>query len=68
VTENEIGQIILSSAMRIHTALGPGLLESAYTVCLGYELKKADLQVRQEVVLLFDMTVLSWTTCTDLTF
>lgn len=33
------GQVI-DSAMRVHTVLGPGLLESAYKACLAYELRK----------------------------
>lgn len=37
-------EIIIGSAMRVHTALGPGLLESAYAECLAFELAKAGLQ------------------------
>ena len=43
---NEITQSIIGAAMKIHTALGPGLLESAYEACLVYELKKAGFNVR----------------------
>ncbi|WP_413174904.1 GxxExxY protein [Anabaena azotica] len=43
-TENELTGLIIGSSMRIHTALGPGLLESAYEECLDYELKKANLK------------------------
>lgn len=39
---------ILDSAYKIHTALGPGLLESAYRVCLAYELRKKGLKVEEE--------------------
>ena len=39
MTENEIGDAIIASAMKVHTALGPGLLESAYETCLIYELE-----------------------------
>jgi GxxExxY protein len=35
--------------MKVHTALGPGLLESAYVACLIYELRQAGLQVDVEV-------------------
>ena len=35
VTENEISTQIVDSAYRLHTALGPGLLESVYEVLLG---------------------------------
>jgi GxxExxY protein len=51
VTENEIGDAIIASALKIHTALGPGLLESAYETCLLYELQKQGLPARQQVVI-----------------
>lgn len=40
---------IIGCAMKVHSALGPGLLESAYEVCLEHELKKAGLTVRRQV-------------------
>ena len=46
--ENEISKEILNSAFKVHTALGPGLLESAYQECLFYELKKCGLRVEKE--------------------
>jgi hypothetical protein len=39
--ENEIGTVILDAAMRVHTALGPGVLESVYELCLAHELSKS---------------------------
>jgi len=39
---------ILDAAYKVHTALGPGLLESAYRACLVYELKKKNLSVEVE--------------------
>jgi GxxExxY protein len=51
VTENEIGDSIIASAMKIHTALGPGLLESAYETCLLYELEKLGLPVQRQVLI-----------------
>ncbi len=39
---------IIGCAMRVHTVLGAGLLESAYEACLCYELKKAGLKVEQQ--------------------
>jgi GxxExxY protein len=48
VTENEIGDVIITSAMKVHTALGPGLLESAYETCLLYELEKRGLPVHRQ--------------------
>jgi GxxExxY protein len=49
MTENEIGTAIVGAAMRIHSALGPGLLESAYETCLLYELEKQRLSGRRQV-------------------
>ena len=51
VTENEVAKQIVDAAYRIHTSLGPGLLESAYEAVLAYELEKPGLRtVRQQVV------------------
>ncbi|QMV19779.1 GxxExxY protein [Granulicella sp. 5B5] len=46
---NGLARKILDAAFRVHTALGPGLLETAYTACLVYELRKMGLEVRTEV-------------------
>jgi len=51
MNENEISKIILDCAFKIHTALGPGLLESAYRECLAYELGKTGLKVEKEKAL-----------------
>ncbi|HKM73906.1 MAG TPA: GxxExxY protein [Stellaceae bacterium] len=51
MTENEIGDTIIASALKVHTALGPGLLESAYETCLLYELQKQRLPVQQQVLI-----------------
>ena len=40
MTEEEIGHAIIGAAMKVHSAVGPGLLESAYETCLIYELEK----------------------------
>lgn len=45
---NQITHEILDSAYKVHSALGPGLLESAYRVCLVYELRKKGLLVEEE--------------------
>ncbi len=42
---NLITGIIIDAAMKVHSALGPGLLESAYEACLKYELTKIGLSV-----------------------
>ncbi len=44
-----VGKQIVDSAIAVHRALGPGLLESAYQFCLAYELRKRGLQVEPEV-------------------
>lgn len=46
---NEITGHVVDAAIRVHTALGPGLLESAYQGCLYYELAKRQLRVLKEV-------------------
>ena len=45
MTENELSKLVFDSALKVHRALGPGLLESAYEECLFYELKIAGLDV-----------------------
>lgn len=46
--ENRISKIIIGCAIKVHRKLGPELLESAYQVCLRYELEKAGLKVEKE--------------------
>jgi GxxExxY protein len=45
---NEITQTIIGCAICVHKALGPGLLESTYEVCLVHELSKSGLKVRSQ--------------------
>jgi GxxExxY protein len=40
-TANEISHGVITAAMRVHSELGPGLLESAYNACLQFELNNA---------------------------
>jgi GxxExxY protein len=49
LTAQEVSHAIITAAMRVHTELGPGLLESTYQVCLQHELSKAGLQSEAEV-------------------
>jgi GxxExxY protein len=49
--ENELSKLILDAAFRVHSALGPGLLESAYEACLAYELRNEGLSVLTQVPL-----------------
>lgn len=46
---NEISGRIVDAAMKVHTVLGPGLLESAYHACLTHELRKCGLKVQPQV-------------------
>jgi GxxExxY protein len=48
---NEITEQILKHAFRVHTELGPGLLESSYKECLYYELIQNGLSVEKEKAL-----------------
>jgi len=51
MTENEIAKVIVDAAYRIHTGLGPGLLESVYDTVLAYELGRRGLRtVRQQTI------------------
>ncbi|MCF8228372.1 MAG: GxxExxY protein [Bacteroidales bacterium] len=47
-TENELSKVILEASLKVHRALGPGLLESSYEKCLLYELEKAGLFVEKQ--------------------
>ena len=49
--ENDITGLILKCAYKVHTALGPGLLESVYAECLFYELRQFGLFVEKQKVL-----------------
>jgi len=49
MTENEIGTIVVESAIEIHRELGPGLLESVYEVVLADELGRRGLKVGRQV-------------------
>ena len=49
VTEEQIGHSLIGAALKIHSAVGPGLLESAYETCLLYELEKHGHPVRRQV-------------------
>jgi GxxExxY protein len=51
LNKNEISGAVVDAAMKIHSALGPGLLESAYAACLKHELIKRGLRVSCEVPL-----------------
>jgi GxxExxY protein len=48
-TAQQISHAIITAAMKVHTELGPGLLESTYTACLQYELGRAEVRSASQV-------------------
>ena len=46
---NQLTKQIIAAAMKVHSILGPGLLESAYHACLLHELRKQGLIVESQV-------------------
>lgn len=54
MTENEIGDIVVSTAIRLHQDLGPGLLESVYEAILEKQLQAQGLSVRRQVPIPFE--------------
>ena len=48
---NDVSGKIVDAALRVHTQLGPGLLESTYEKCLEYELLERGLEVKRQVEL-----------------
>jgi GxxExxY protein len=57
---NRITEAIIGAAMKVHSILGPGLLESAYEACMVHELRKAGLNVTSQLglPLVYDGVVL----------
>jgi len=51
MSENELSKIVYEAGMKVHKALGAGLLESAYEECLCYELQKIGLFVEKQKAL-----------------
>jgi GxxExxY protein len=51
MTENELSEIIVDACFKIHTTLGPGLLESVYESVLTYELQNRGLSVVRQLAL-----------------
>ena len=47
----EVSRAVITAAMKVHTVLGPGLLESAYEACLAHELRKAHHKVECQLAL-----------------
>jgi GxxExxY protein len=51
VTADDVAKDIVDAAIKVHRALGPGLLESAYQACLAHELRRRQRRVECEVAL-----------------
>ena len=51
VSTDDVARQIVDAAFKVHSTLGPGLLESVYEVCLAYELTKRGLEVSRQVAL-----------------
>lgn len=53
---NDVTGAVVDSAMRVHTELGPGVLESAYEACLAHELRKRGHKVerQKELPIIYD--------------
>jgi GxxExxY protein len=49
VTEEYSGRAIIDATIKVHSAVGPRLLESAYETCLVYELEKKRIRVQRQV-------------------
>jgi len=47
----EIAKVVVDSAFKVHTALGPGLLESVYEACLAHELRFRRIASEAQVTL-----------------
>ncbi len=48
MTREEVFKQVLDCAFKVHSALGPGLLESAYEECLCYEIRQSGLFVEKQ--------------------
>jgi GxxExxY protein len=51
MTENELSHKIIGCAMKVHTELGPGLLETAYEECIAYELEQTGIKIEKQKAL-----------------
>lgn len=60
MTENELATIAVNVSYKIHSTLGPGLLESVYEAAFAYELSKRNIEFtrQKEIVVYYDNTIL----------
>ena len=49
LTAQQVSHAVITAAMKVHSELGAGLLESAYTACLQYELNDAGFRSSAQV-------------------
>ena len=49
MNENDLSYLIRGAAFKVHSALGPGLLESVYEVALSHELRTIGLEIKNQV-------------------
>jgi GxxExxY protein len=47
-SDEQIATAVVDAALKVHRALGPGLLESVYEICLAHELRKRGFNVRRQ--------------------
>jgi GxxExxY protein len=47
----QVGKVVLDAAYKVHSTLGPGLLESVYEACLAYEIRESGVAVQTQVAL-----------------
>jgi hypothetical protein len=52
----QVGKAVLNAAFRVHTALGPGLLESVYEACLAYEIRESGSLVETQLLTYLRLT------------
>jgi GxxExxY protein len=64
MSENAVARQIVDAAYRVHTTLGPGLLESVYEAALAYELEKRGLRITRQqaipVIVFFRQACVTW--------
>ena len=51
IDQEDVGRLVVGCAMKVHSALGPGLLESAYETCMVHELSGQGLKVQKQVAM-----------------
>ena len=55
----QVTEQVIESAIHVHRALGPGLLESAYQRCLSHHLRKRGLEIEEEIPLTLEFEELT---------